>query len=431
VTVFVSSLHEGPQAPGLAEVLSGALGVDEVRRLVIDPWRHGLGAALTQAVPTHRVGSIEVLRSKFKPGRRLRAYYLVHTVGAPVQVAVTWDLEPDGASGEHISVLASPHDPDMPQLARLSDPVHLAEVAGPLTSSAPLLHDAFRIRTLRYRPGQRHVLRATEGTRRGGVIVKTDREGSGEVAVRVAAALRRTLSARSPRVALVEPLGWVPGDRAALWRLAEGLPLSRRLREPGRDSTPHLELVGRTLRLVHDDVSVAESLREVLPLTEPGGEAAATLRAAEHLQTLLPSASHSLHEILRASAAALASLPPEPPTLIHGDLKADNLLAGRQLHILDLDRAALGDPAVDLAKLVADLHWWSPPTTEPSALVAALRRGYGTAADDRWARAGVLVPVFMLRFAARRCPVHEPDWANRVRAQVASAARASLSGPAS
>lgn len=432
MTVFVSSLHDGPQAPGLAEVLSGSLGVGEVRRLVLDPWRHGLATALSHAVPAHRVGSVEVLRSNFKPGRRLRAYYLLHTVGAPVHLAVTWHLEPHGTEGEHLSVLASPLDPDMPQLARLSDPVHLAEVVGHLTSSPPLLHDVLRIRTVRYRPGQRHVLRATAGTLRGGVVVKTDREGSGEVAVRVAAELQRTLGTRSPRVAPVEPLGWAPGDRAALWRLAGGLPLSRRLADPGRDSTPHLELVGRALRLVHDDVGAAERLRDVLPLTEPGGELAATLRAAEHLQTLLPSVSRSLHDIVRACAAALGSLPPGSPTLVHGDLKADNLLAGRRLRILDLDRAALGDPAVDLAKLVADLHWWSPaPTSGPAGLVAALRRGYGPGAEDRWARAEALVPVFMLRFAARRCPVHEPGWTNRVRAQVAAAARATLSGAAS
>jgi aminoglycoside phosphotransferase (APT) family kinase protein len=127
--------------------------------------------------------------------------------------------------------------------------------------------------------------------------------------------------------------------------------------------------------------------------------------------------------VVSATADALTTHDPAAPTLVHGDLKSDNVLTGDSLRILDLDRAGVGDPAADLAKFVADLQWWSPGRRGGAGgLLSAFRGGYGPGAEDRWLRAGALVPIFQLRFAARRCAVHERDWPVRVEALVVAAA---------
>jgi hypothetical protein len=431
--VVAATRYQASPPSGLGDVLSGGLGADPVRRVILDPWRHGLGAALGEALPGRRFGRLEVLRSKFKPGRKLSAYYLLDTSAAPVHLAATWSGVGAGAAGDRCSVLVSPADPTMPQLVRLTDPVHLARSVSDLAGRDDLPSHATSIDTIRYRPGQRHVLRATFGPDRPRVVVKTDRDRSGSRAVPVASAVTALLRSRCPGVLAADALGWLPTDAASVWTVAPGTPLSHRLVHVTTDSTPTVALLGRALRLVHDDTALAEHLRAVgcvLPARDVAAELAATQRAAEHIRVLLPSVGHVVDALVSATAAAVATQPPVAPTLVHGDLKCDNVLTGDPVRLLDLDRAALGDPAADLAKFVADLHWWcSGRLGGASALLAAFRSGYGPGAEDRWVWARTLVPIFQLRFAARRCAVHERDWAARVEALVATAAALSRAEP--
>ncbi|WP_162253904.1 phosphotransferase family protein [Phycicoccus sp. Soil748] len=423
------AVHPTQPAPShLDEVLSGARGEEPVRRLVLDPWRHGFADALGDVTPGRPSGRLEVLRSTFKPGRRLSAYYLLGTDRGPIHVAATWrPTTADGHDGPPVSVLVSPADPAMPQLARLADADHLAravaEVGGPLHEPR---RDGLRLHTIRYRPGERHVLGLTSVGGRPGVVVKTDRDHSGERAVVVARAAGALLRFRCPRVGAAVPLGWVPSDAASLWALAPGSLLSRGLARRSPESTAQVSLLGQALRLLHDDTATAEHLQAcgaLLSSPDVAAEVAATRRAAQHVSVLLPAVGQLVDALLSAVATALTSAPPGTPTLVHGDLKADNVLTGDVLRVLDLDRAGLGDPAADLAKLVADLHWWCPGRLGGAAgLLTAFRDGYGPGAEDRWSRAAALVPLYQLRFAARRCVLHERDWSARVEAQVASAA---------
>jgi aminoglycoside phosphotransferase (APT) family kinase protein len=108
---------------------------------------------------------------------------------------------------------------------------------------------------------------------------------------------------------------------------------------------------------------------------------------------------------------------------LHGDAKADNLVAeGDRVILLDLDRCAWGDPALDLGKLIADLRWWAGGSNA-ARLIRGLRVGYGDGVPGQWERARLLAVVFQLKLAARRTPIHLPGWAQRIRAAVAEAAQ--------
>jgi Ser/Thr protein kinase RdoA (MazF antagonist) len=123
---------------------------------------------------------------------------------------------------------------------------------------------------------------------------------------------------------------------------------------------------------------------------------------------------------------SLAALPVEPPTLVHGDFKCDNLIVnGSRVHLLDFDRCGRGDPAADIGKFLADLRWW---TAEDDAAVARLHEafleGYGAMGPARTARARAYDTLLQLRMAARRVPIQEPGWERRTARLVGAATHA-------
>lgn len=379
--------------------LSGRLGVDALRRLLGQPvGSHG---------PLAEDGPVELLRTKYKPGRKLTGYY---RWGAeePRFAASTWCA--DGRT----SVLVSPDDPAMPQLRGLCDPARLAQVLATSTGG-PVCHHPrqLSVRTLRYRPGQRHVLHVTGGRLEpAGVYLKLDRDTSGARAVPVAIDLAQHLL-------VAVPVGYVDSARVAVWRGAAGQPLSRLLRDGSTDGPGLVHRVGEGLRALHDSPVRVDRSHSV------PAEVAATQRAGEHIAALLPSEGDLFGSVVRRVAESLERCPVEPVTLGHGDVKCDNLLAGDggQVRFLDLDRVVMAEPALDLAKFLADLRWWCPDARFP-ALRAALRAGYGPCDPVRWTRADLLAGLLGAKLVARRCGIHDPAWGPTVRERLAGVAGA-------
>ncbi len=414
------STSRDPSPPGLLdETLAGTRGVEALRRLAVDPLDHGVRELLTKQVPDWDGSSLRLVRTKYKPGRKLSAYYELSRRGVDAQpVAVIWT----NGSAE---VLVSPHDPAMPQLAGLHDPAHLTDVLEAMRQRPTDTFTDPRIHTVRYRPGQRHVLWVSQPGHRA-VYIKMDRDDSGVRSVPIAAALRDRVADRCPGAGLVEPLGFSANDRAAVWRSAAGAPLWQRF------ETSRVRLLGRAVRTLHDIPP------DDVPSTSAGAgsrdardEIAATLRAGQHIETLLPTVGSDYRALVDELTAALDLIPTEAPAFNHGDLKADNVLtlgdsAGSgghpQIRLLDLDRSGPADPALDLGKFVADLRWWSGADEgRVLALVSAFRDGYGECDPARWERAELLASLFQLKLAARRCAVHDPNWEIDVRARVAAA----------
>ena len=386
----------------LEETLAGAHGVEALRHMALDPLSHGVRELLAEQAPWWDGSTPRLIRTKYKPSRKLSAYYEL-SPGEPARhAAVAW-------TNESLEVLVSPDDPSMPELAGLHDDAHLTDLLG-FTG---------RIDTIRYRPRQRHVLRVSTPDR--AVYVKIDKDDSGSRSVPVALALGARMAVECPGAGLAEPIGWSAADRAGLWRSSPGEPLWQRLSVPG-DAERLAHLLGRAVRVLHDTPT------DLLPTSsdehDVQAEVASTIRAGEHIGTLVPQLGANFLAIVDAVVEGLAHVPTEAPTFTHGDLKSDNVLASDgQVRLLDLDRCGPADPALDLAKFAADLHWWCAPDSDRAqALTESFRAGYGECDGSRWDRAALLTRLFDLKLTARRCAVHYPAWDSHVRARVAAAA---------
>ena len=385
------------------ETLSGSRGVAPLRDMALDPLPYGVRPLLGDLVPGWDGSLDRLIRTKYKPGRKLTAYYQLTPGDEARHVAVTW-------TDESVRVLVSPDDPAMPQLAALHDRRHLTDRLG----------FAGRIDTIRYRPGQRHVLRVSSPERV--IYVKTDRDDSGARAVPVAEALTERVTSECPGAHLAQPVAFSAADRAGFWEGAPGEPLWRRF-AGGAPEAKLTFLVGRALRVLHetplDDVPAHDA-----PPRDAAMEIASTIRAGEHISALLPEVGAQFLAIAHEVADDLACVAAEAPTFTHGDVKSDNVLAfGNDVRLLDLDRCGPADPALDLAKFVADLRWWCGPDRRcAGGLIDSFLDGYGDADPARWERTVHLTRLFQLKLAARRCSVHDPAWETRVRGRVSAAA---------
>jgi aminoglycoside phosphotransferase (APT) family kinase protein len=424
----------------LAAALHGAAGADGARWLLhAAAPRRALRATLAAAGTDPRQLRCRLRRSKAKPGRKISAEYDVATrsggasraamaswladqsalpqPAAPELVAEIRDrglVEPslaltaaDASLGLHVQV--APYDVAFPALPRLCDPAHLRALLG---GPAP------GVRAVRYRPGQRHVLRvaAPGGPAR---YVKLYRDGGAARAAAAAHLLADVLAASGPGTA-ARPETCLTAEDAVLWRAVPGMPLSRWLRRDAAGALPAVWAAGAMLRAVHDAAAPA-ALAGHRGLDR---EAALLARACEHLPVLLPAVAGRLADLLGCLADRLTE-PGEAAVLTHGDYKADHLLAGAGgLVLIDVDRVAHAEPALDIGKFLADLHWWCPPG--PAPLAAAQARfldGYGRCDPGRVARARVVESAYVLKLAARRPRVDLPGWAGAVTALVGHAAQ--------
>jgi hypothetical protein len=427
----------------LDQTLQGLRGPAALAGIVLEPESHGV-PELLQAYVGDPSPRLALTRSKYKPSGKLTAYYELVTRDprwSRRHVAVTWrtgalaaeapaqrqDPGPrQGAASAdgRVSLLVSPADPSMPQLGRLHDRAHLFSTMTALGQSWQGDVDDLRIQTIRYRPGQRHVLYVRSARMRCGLFVKTDRDDLGAHAVRMARMLQEVLPARCGGTAVAEPLGYLAEDRVAAWRQVIGQPLQNRLWDDLPAAVALVALVGLCARSVHDGGPELASAVAWSRVGSAAGsvavELAATRRAGEHIVALLPGAGRTYQAVLDEVADRLRGLPSGVATVVHGDLKADNLVAtGRRIRILDLDRCGWADPALDLAKFLADLRWWCAADRQRAALLSrAFRIGYGPVEPARWARADALAVAFDLKHAARRYAIHDPRWQALVRDQV-------------
>jgi hypothetical protein len=399
-----------------AAVVGGHGGHAAVAAAVSEPLSHGVAELVAGRFPGNDLGPLRLVRSKYKPRHKLTGYYVAESRRAGRQhLAVTWHA--DG----NVELMAAPDDPAMPQLSGLVDAGRLGALVAEC-SGRPFAKDPVVV-IFRYRPGQRHVLLARYAD--AAVHVKTDRDGSGARAVPTAQLLGTALARSAGDTAVAEPIGYLPTIRTSLWWHAAGRPVAPML-VAGNSATPVAEHVGRLARQVHEVAGRTgrhPALRS-LPRRDLRAEATATLRAGEHIAELLPDVWSVYTATLAAVVESLDRLPAEAPSLVHGDLKADNLLLDEdRLRVLDLDRASWAEPALDLGKFLADLRWWSPTVESAAALAAAFRTGYGACDPVRWTRAELLASMLELKLAARRYPVHDARWPALVASRVTRTAR--------
>lgn len=388
-----------------------------------------LGPALGDGASALRCS---ISRSKLKPGSRLTVSATVHTGGQrPRPVTAIWGALPAQLRGgldpfrsarvpftsahgsaHHdpktvVTVLVSPLDPSFPSLVALHDQAQMAGILRSLGVAASAAEVS--VVPLRYRPGQRHVLRLDLVGSGRTLYAKCYRDDTGARTAAAWAPVQEALAAWGGPVAAVLPVGYVPAHRLMLWEGSSGTALGEVL----EDSLQPARTAGAALRVIHDSRVAAGNRAQSC---DPRSEGAATLRSCAHLSALLPRQGTTVVELATAAVRRLEEAPSETGHRLHGDYKCDNILVeGDRLRLLDLDRVTVGDPALDLGKMTADLRWWAATrATNVGPVVEAFLGGYGRCPDHRLRRAASYDVLFMLRSIGRRVPLHEPRWAERV-----------------
>jgi len=392
--------------------------------------------------------------AKFKPGEKLTAYYDValEDTAQPAPVAATWfcngglDTLPDLAGAElalrrdgvparfsrlwatdmstGMLVLASPLDPAFPGLGPLSDPERVAEVLKSCIATSARRNGRCTVRTIRYRPAQRHVLEYRSARQPRFFAKLYQVGGAGRVAGSVNAFAALVDAADVAGVRAVRPAAILDDAEAILYRRASGMPLSRWLRAERPLPQGRLERMGRLLRAVHSmPPPPAPQLRE----RGLGDEVDEIRRTCAAVIGLRPDLGDLAAGIVERAREQLQMLEGEPVALVHGDMKADHLFLGPdEITVLDTDKCALADPALDVGKLIADLRWWAWISGRTGgAAEAELLAGYA-GPDHRLARARMYAVLLLVKMAARRICVAHRYWAAHTRDLLALAAEGLL-----
>lgn len=432
----------------ISEVLSGASGIEGVRwALTGSPARRLIRSELQSALGNGaRLGRCYLYRAKFKPHRYLNAHFLatVQSNGSTITrpVVATWTAapppQPPGTEeleaeaqdrglaspfkslardvpSWNMQLLISPLDASFPQLLRaVDDDYARAALASAYQTSVEHIAPC-RVSTIRYRPKERHVLRwepsdSTHPT----VFAKMARDNDVSRELRVAGRVAEWLAARDDQLRGAQPLTALLEDNIILYELIEGLPLSALLRREHPALTSHLTRVGRGLRALHRaPTELASDLRR----NDFASEVKAIARASEHVATLAPRTAANITELLERAAEVHRGASGEGDTFVHGDFKADHLLIhGRRVTLMDFGTCRVADPALDLGKFLADLHYWQAAAggPDPRSLQVAFLDGYGNdVPDGRLLRARLYEVIVLIKSTVRRVRLFDRDWSTK------------------
>ena len=372
-----------PALPRIAE----SFDLPAVRRLFERTWRR----PITRCT---------MLSARYEPGALCVTTYELEAGnfnGSRARTIGVLELTPGGRSHRRYD-----EDPGLPGLAAAADP---AVVATRLTSCSASPIERCTVTPVRYRPGERAVLRYRLTTSAGQVVLygKVLAEGAGALTA-VLTGLHETGRADPKAPSVLAPIAWlhdlgavvqaeVAGD--SLHALAFTSPLASAAR------VALLRRVGRAIAALHDG----------------GGPPAPTRTAADDVRELrayLPAASRAdpslatrlTEAVERAGLAALDADPAPVPS--HGSLRTDQVyVSAERVTLIDLDGYCWSQRARDIGNLLAYLRWRAIRQPEHRALVAEGRRAFRAAyrrtgdmpADDliRTAEA-----ISLLKIAGRR-----------------------------
>jgi len=423
---------------------------DSVRHLLCSrPPREALRAELAALLEDGaRLGSCRLKRSKFSSGS-IEASYDVMIQGGnggPSTVRalqVTWELvEGAGRTSPVVRPVAggvppevrwpfrileadvppramriqiSPFDAKYSRLWRLFEPGYLDDALGASPGPDRPAAGRHRLTVLRYSPGRRHLIRfdptvAHDGK---GVIFAKVRKGKHEVqSLRFAQELAALAREAGLRLQVVQRLVRLPEDAVDLYPKAEGEPFDHLLRRRDPATFELLHQLGSQMRRLHG--AARGSASGLLPQGFED-EWWATAVENERLRPLIPAAARRVDGLLSMARDLDARLVPEPPTMCHGDFKTEHVWVGSEggFRLIDCDSAALGEPAKDLGKFLADLQWWHAECGLPGLPEAqgAFLDGYGLGGQP-WAalRVRLYEAVVLLRVTLRRVRLVDEDW---------------------
>ena len=456
----------------ITTALSGQGGLAGVQWLLNEPpAREALRATLAGMLePGTEIGAMKLDRAKYKPGRYMQAYYaveLIDVTGTHTRlIEVNWlppgKPDPRGApemspamqseiaerglaapfralAGENaewgIWVQVAPLDAEYLQLARLADPAYVRAL---LAADPTVQSDAagYRITPIRYRPGQRHVLRydpldaSGASDPAGTLFAKTYNSDKGARTFNTATTVSDWLAQQNIGIGAARPLAYLPADNLVIYPRVTGTPLSDLLRTPGPATDAHLRAAGAAIRALH---ATPESLIQLQPHAF-SKEVKSILSAAEYVHPLLPDTGAAIKDLVARAQALNERLPAVTPSFAYGDFKADHLwITPDGLTLIDFDTCYLSDPMIDLGKFLADIRFWYAGYSQPGVEDAqrAFLAGYGDLSDEHMTRARLYEGLVLTKSTVRRIKLFDPAWAARVSDLIAQAASAITQAEAS
>jgi thiamine kinase-like enzyme len=442
------------------DILSGKAGLVGIQSVLNGQSSHRLLRSEAESMlrQGYRAGPFHLTRAKFKPERKLSAYFTFPALDAAgnakqsVHLAVSWQKNLNGnhhADGRGqlqaeanesglmpvqrelwrdildrgIELQIWPLDAEFPHLVRLGNPSYVADMIASL-GIAPEVKQLPVVTPIRYRPGERHVLRyeiySSETAPGQGQRLYAKLYSNPQDAARAFGVANRVvdwLDANNRGLQGNRPEGMSQEDGVIFYPHAPGIPLSHQLHRSRRWLAAQLQTIGSGLAILH---SGPETLQSELKQNNFTHEAKVVKRASEHIQILLPETYNKIVEIVDRAQEKYSALPQEKPTFTHADFKSDHLLTTPQgLTLIDFDTCTLTDPALDIGKFLADLEWWFTlkGLAGDEEAQAELLKGYlGERAPDdtiheRLARARLFHVLILVKIVARRVPIYRKEWA--------------------
>jgi len=441
------------------DVLSGSAGLNGLRWAVMGASeRRFLRGELRQMLNDGcQLGPLHITRLKFKPKKRLSAYYLFSVFdpssdqSRTIPLSVNWGETPAQTENDdeallHIQEEAGqrnllrpfhqlwrfrsvsdwcvhlqiwPLDADFPKLPRLGDPAYSRQLF--LSANLHPPGEKVTVKPIRYRPGERHVLLYLDHQPEDPPIEQPRRfyaklYRTPEAAARAFGVANRIVDWLGGQVEGfqgIQPAGWSPEDAVVFYPHAPGVALSKQLHRSPIWLAHQLSLTGKALSVLHNS---PDELMAELQENPFEGELRVVRRASEHVRVLLPELANRILRLLDAAQEMHEHLPKEPATFTHSDFKADHLLASPQgLTLIDFDTCARADPALDIGKFLADLEWWFTLTRTGGVEQAqdAFLKGYAQGNESgRLSRARLYQALILLKITTRRAPLYSTHWAS-------------------
>jgi hypothetical protein len=391
-----------------------------------------------------KLGSCRLTRAKFKSGQ-LDAHFDLEIQGRagggllvrPIQVTWGWlgearrkdsVMDPAGGvptelcsplrvlqadiPGRATRIQVSPFDAKYPRLWRLFEPGYVGGALAGVPGVARSAVGGYAVTTLRYFPGRRHVVRF-DPLSGGDIIFAKVRRAKDEVkSLRFEQVVEACGLTAGVHMNVVHRLIRVTEDAVELYPEAAGARLIQLLRGQSQALPGCLVRLGSELRRLHD---AARQSVSGLPERTFENELQATALENDHLRLLMPQMAPRIDRLLSRARDLQARLSPEPPTMCHGDFKVEHIWVGNDggFTFIDCDKAVVSEPAMDLGKFLADLHWWHATCALPGHAQAKRRflEGYGlgvTTLDDLPAR--LYEAVVLIRITLRRVRLVDKDW---------------------
>ena len=453
------------------EILSGKAGLAGIQSLINGQSSRRLLRMEAQGMlqPDFRAGPFHLTRVKFKPDRKLLAYFTfpvlshVSETGHLVHLAVTWQKTLEGNDHREawpqlqeeasrsglmpvqcelwrdipdrgMRLQVWPFDPEFPQLVRLGHPSYVAQMLTSL-GIARNLKELPVVTPIRYRPGERHVLRydidtadRAPGPRQRLYAKLYSNVQDAAKAFGIANRVVDWLGEHKLGLQGVRPEAMGHEEGVIFYPHAPGIPLSRQLHRSRRWLAAQLQIIGRALATMHNG---PETLQADLRQNTLTNEVKVVKRASEHIQVLLPDTYNKIIEIVDKIQDRYMALPQEKPTFTHSDFKSDHLLTTPQgLTLIDFDTCTLTDPALDLGKFLADLEWWFTlrGLSGVEDAQTELLNGYLGEGEpeqkiyERLARAKLFHALILVKIVVRRVPLYKKQWGDQTQSMIKRAA---------